>query len=158
VTCSPPGAPGFHVPEVALAEHVEVAVRVDSADRGGVHPAGGIVPSVLAPAPDMTLHVALALAALAAALLLLAFSSQRALALVATVAAGIEVAMAFGQLRLGVPGVPLGLLLGVALAVPGFVAWLRATTKAAISAAAVVAFTGFVQVAVHVVARLDRAI
>jgi hypothetical protein len=106
----------------------------------------------------MTLHVALALAALAAALLLLAFSSQRALALVATVAAGIEVAMAFGQLRLGVPGVPLGLLLGVALAVPGFVAWLRATTKAAISAAAVVAFTGFVQVAVHVVARLDRAL
>jgi len=106
----------------------------------------------------MTLHVALALAALTAALLLLAFSPQRALSLVATAAAGIEVAIAFGKLQIGVAGVPLGLVLGVALALPGLLAWLRATTKPAISAAAVVAFTGIVQVAVHVVARLDRAL
>lgn len=105
----------------------------------------------------MTLHLALAVSALAAALLLLAFSAQRALAIVAALAAGIQVAMALGLLRLGVTGLPLGLVLGLAVGVPGLVAWLRATAKPAISAAAVVAFVGFVQVAVHVVARLDRA-
>jgi hypothetical protein len=104
----------------------------------------------------MTLHVALALSALAAALLLLASSAQRALALVATIAAGVEVAMAFGLVRLGVAGVPLGLVLGTALLVPGLLSWFRATTKPSISAAAVVAFTGAVQVAVNVIARLDR--
>lgn len=105
----------------------------------------------------MTLHVALAVSALAASALLLAFSAQRALPLVALAAAAAEVGMAFGLVRLGVAGVPLGLALGLAIGIPGLLAWLRATSKPAISAAAIVAFTGFVQVAVQLVARLDRS-
>ena len=103
----------------------------------------------------MNLHATLAFSALAAALLLLAFSAQRALALVATLAAGIEVAMALGLVRLGVHGVPLALVLGLGLAIPGVVAWLRAAGKPAISAAAIVAFVGLVQVAMQVVGRMD---
>jgi hypothetical protein len=106
----------------------------------------------------MTLHLALAVSALVAALLLLAFSSQRGLAIVATLAAGAEVAMSLGYLRVGVTGVPLGLVLGLALAVPGILAWLRASAKPAISAAAIVAFAGLVQLAVQVAARLDRSV
>jgi len=106
----------------------------------------------------MTLHLALAVSALIAALLLLTYSSQRGLAIVAALAAAAEVAMSLGYLRLGVSGVPLGLVLGLALAVPGVLAWMRASAKPAISAAAIVAFAGLVQLAVQVLGRLDRAL
>jgi hypothetical protein len=104
--------------------------------------------------PSMTLHVALAVSALVASVLLLTTSQQRALALVALVASGIETALAFGYLHIAVSGVPLGLVLGLALAVPGIAAWLRVTAKSAISAAALVAFTGVLQVAVYVGGRI----
>jgi uncharacterized protein YybS (DUF2232 family) len=94
----------------------------------------------------MALHVTLAVAALVAAAALFLSASSRALATVALVAAGLEVAMAFGWLRLAVAGVPLGLVLGLALAVPGALAWLRASAKAAISAAAIVSLAGVLQV------------
>ncbi len=102
----------------------------------------------------MTLHVALAVSALAASVLLLVFSQQRTLALVALVASGVEVAIQLGLLRLAISGVPLGLVLGLALAVPGLFAWFRATAKGAVSAAALVAFTGALQVLVYMHARL----
>jgi hypothetical protein len=102
----------------------------------------------------MTLHLALAVSALVASVLLVAFSQQRTLALVALAASGIEVAIAFGYLRIGVAGLPLGLVLGLALAVPGLLTWLRATAKGAISAAALVAFTGALQVAAYMSSRL----
>jgi hypothetical protein len=94
----------------------------------------------------MTLHVALAASALAASVLLVLSKVSRPLAVVALVASALEVAMAFGFLRLYVASVPLGLLLGVALAVPGLLAWLRATSKPTVSAAAIVAFSGALQV------------
>jgi hypothetical protein len=94
----------------------------------------------------MTLHVTLAIAALAAALSLFLSASSRALAAVALIAAGLEVAMAFGKIHFSVAGVPLGLVLGLALAVPGALAWLRASAKVAISAAAIVALAGVLQV------------
>jgi hypothetical protein len=94
----------------------------------------------------MTLHVTLAVAALVAAGALFLSASSRVLATIALVAAGLEVAMAFGMIRLAVAGVPLGLVLGLALAVPGALAWLRASAKAAISAAAIVALAGVLQV------------
>ncbi len=94
----------------------------------------------------MTLHVTLAIAALLAAISLFLSAQSRALATIALVAAGLEVAMAFGWLRLAVAGVPLGLVLGLALAVPGALAWLRASAKAAISAAAIVSLAGVLQV------------
>jgi hypothetical protein len=94
----------------------------------------------------MTLHVALAVAALAASAVLVFSAVARPLAALALVASGLEVAMAFGMLRLHVAGLPVALVLGLALAVPGLVAWLRASSKPAISAAAVVALVGVLQV------------
>lgn len=94
----------------------------------------------------MTLHVALAVSALVAAAALFLSGQSRALATIALVAGALEVAMSFGVLRLSVAGVPLGLVLGLALALPGVLAWLRASAKTAVSAAAVVAFTGVLQV------------
>jgi hypothetical protein len=93
----------------------------------------------------MTLHVALAVSALAASAILILSNVARPLAVVALVASAVEVAMAFGVLRLHVTNAPLGLVLGLALAVPGVLAWLRATSKPAVSAAAIVAFAGGLQ-------------
>jgi len=101
----------------------------------------------------MTLHVALAAGALAAAVLLTLLSSARVLGGLAAATAALELAMALGLLRFHVAGVPLGLLLPLGLAVPGLVAWLRASSKPAVSAAAIVAFVGIVQLALHVTAR-----
>lgn len=94
----------------------------------------------------MTLHVALAVSALAASAVLFASAQTRTLGTLALVASALEVAMAFGLLRLGVAGLPLGLVLGLALAVPGLLAWLRASAKTTVSAAAIVAFAGILQV------------
>lgn len=94
----------------------------------------------------MSLHLALAVAALAASVALFLSSQARTLAIVALVASGLEVAMALGLLRLSVAGVPLSVVLGLALAIPGVLAWLRASAKTAVSAAALVAFVGALQV------------
>jgi hypothetical protein len=94
----------------------------------------------------MTLHVALAVSALAASAILVVTAVVRPLAAVALVASALEVAMAFGLLRLRLAGVPLGLALGCALALPGLVAWFRATSKPAVSAAVIVTFAGALQV------------
>lgn len=102
----------------------------------------------------MTLHVALAVAALAASVVLFFSTVGRSLALVGLAASGVEVAMALGALRLHVAGLPLGLVLGLALAVPGLLAWLRAASKPAVSAAAVLALVGILQVAVAVQGRI----
>ncbi len=94
----------------------------------------------------MSFHLALAVAALAASIWLLVSSHARTLAMIAIVASGLEVAMALGLLRLSVAGVPLRIVLGLALAIPGLLAWLRASAKSAVSAAALVAFVGVLQV------------
>jgi hypothetical protein len=96
--------------------------------------------------PPMTLHVALAVSALAASAALYLSRQSRVLAVVALLASALEVAMAFGALRLALPGIQLGLALGLALAIPGLIAWLRASAKLAVSAAAVIAFAGALQV------------
>lgn len=102
----------------------------------------------------MILHVALAVSALAACLVLFFSSVGRALAVIGLAASGLEVAMSLGALRLHVAGVPLGLVLGLALALPGLVAWLRASSKAAVSASAIVALAGILQVVVAVRGRI----
>lgn len=102
----------------------------------------------------MTLHVALAVSALAASAVLFFSAVGRPIAVVALAASGLEVAMALGALRLHVAGLPLGLVLGLALALPGLLAWLRAASKPAVSAAAVLAFVGILQVAVAVQGRI----
>lgn len=102
----------------------------------------------------MTLHVALAVSALVASAALYLSRQSRILAVVALLASGLEVAMAFGALRLALPGVELGLFLGLALAIPGLLAWFRASAKLAVSAAAVVAFAGALQVFVSLNGRV----
>ena len=101
----------------------------------------------------MTLHLALAVSALAGSAILFFAHVARLAAVVALVASALEVAMAFGVLRIHVAGFPLGLALGLALAVTGLLAWLRATSKAAVTAAAVVALAGVLQVFVALQSR-----
>ena len=102
----------------------------------------------------MTLHVALATGALLAALVLALTAPSKALAFVAVVASAVELAMATGVLQLHVASVSLGLILPVLVAVPGVLAWLRAGTKPAVSASAIVAFVGALQLVLHVSSHL----
>src|SRR5512138_615565 len=95
----------------------------------------------------MSLHIGLALSALVASAALLLAHTSRTLAAIALVASGIEVAMALGLLHLSVAHLPLGIVLGLALAVPGVLAWMRSGAKTAVSAAVIVAFVGALQVA-----------
>jgi hypothetical protein len=95
----------------------------------------------------MSLHVALAISALVASAALLLSGASRTLSAIALVASGVEVAMALGLLHLSVAHLPLGIVLGLALAVPGVLAWLRTGGKTAVSAAVIVAFVGALQVA-----------
>ncbi len=95
----------------------------------------------------MSLHIFLALSALVASIALFLAHASRTLALVALVASGIEVAMALGMLHLSVAHLPLGIVLGLALAVPGVLVWMRSSAKTATSAAVIVAFVGAIQVA-----------
>jgi hypothetical protein len=94
----------------------------------------------------MTTQVYLAVAALAASALLFFSSQGRAIAAIALLASGVEVVLVMGWLRVDIGGVNLGLVLALLLAVPGLVAWFRAAGKAAVTAAAIVAFIGILQV------------
>src|SRR5512138_2624666 len=94
----------------------------------------------------MTLHTALAVAALVSSILLFTAHASRALALVALVASGLEVAMAFGYLRLHLSGVSLQLVFGLLIAIPAVLMWLRVSSKSAVSAASILALVGALQV------------
>jgi hypothetical protein len=94
----------------------------------------------------MNLHTALALSAFGFSVVLLLASASRALPAIALVASGLEALMALGYVRVGVAGVPLGLALGLGLAIPGLLAWFRSSGKAAIASASIVAFIGVLQV------------
>src|SRR5512144_1836965 len=95
----------------------------------------------------MSLHIALAISALVASAALLLSGASRTLAAIALVASGIEVAMALGLLHLSVAHLPLGIVLGFALAIPGVLAWLSTGAKTAVSAAVIVTFVGALQIA-----------
>lgn len=102
----------------------------------------------------MMMHAALAWSALAASLLLFFTAAGRLLPAVALAASGLEVLMSLGILHVSVARLPLGLVLGLALALPGVLAWFRATAKPAISAAAIVGFVGVLQVVMYAGLRL----
>jgi hypothetical protein len=89
----------------------------------------------------------LVLAAAVAAVILVVQLPKQLWPIVAAIAAGLELLIRFGILRLSVRGVDLWLILGIALAVAGGMTWMKSTTKVAITAAAVVAFVGLIQVA-----------
>ncbi len=101
----------------------------------------------------MSLPALLAYSGLAAALVLLAASQTRAVALVAVIAGGIEVLRALGLIHLQIKHVPLGLILGAALCIPALVAWFRSTTKPAVTAGAIATFVGAAQVVTILLAR-----
>ena len=93
----------------------------------------------------MTLHLALAVSAVAGAAILLFADASRWAALVALVVGALEVTMSLGVLQVHAGGHPLGLALGLALAIAGLFSWFRASSKAAVTAAAVVALVGLLQ-------------
>lgn len=93
----------------------------------------------------MSTHAILCIVALVASLLLLQGSSRTA-AVVAAIVAGIEVVLALGLVSLSVKGLPLGLILALALCAAGVLCWMRSGGKTAVSAATVVSLIGAVQV------------
>ena len=97
----------------------------------------------------MTLQIAMAAGVLLAALVLLLVSPSRVVPGIAALAAAGELAMALGLVRVHITNGPHGLVFPLGLAVPGLLAWFRSTTKAAVSAAAVVAFVGVLQTAMY---------
>jgi hypothetical protein len=101
----------------------------------------------------MILHTALAYSGLAAALVLLAASQSRGLATLAVLAAGLQVLIQLQLLRLQIAHLPLGLVLGLLLALPALVAWFRSTSKTAVSAGAIAAFVGILQEIGYVIPR-----
>ncbi len=96
---------------------------------------------------------ALAYSGLVAAVVLLTASQNRGLAIVSLLAAAFEVLTQLGLLRLQVAHLHLGLVLGLVLAVPALIIWFKATTKAAITAAAIAALVGVIQVVAYAIPR-----
>jgi hypothetical protein len=86
---------------------------------------------------------------LAAAIALLAISQSRGISIIAVLASGLEVLAQLGVLHLQVGRLPLNLILGLGLAVPGLIAWFRSTGKGAVTAGAIATFVGALQVLVY---------
>jgi len=101
----------------------------------------------------ISLHVALAYSAAFAAAYLVLTTPSRLLPGIALLAAGAEVALAEGWLRLAVHGPTLSLALGAGIAVPALVAWWRAGGKGAVTGASVLAFIGLLQSGLTLLAR-----
>ena len=72
-------------------------------------------------------------------------TTQRLVAVVALLAAAVEVALRFGVVHISTGRFPLGIALGAALAVTGVILWVGATRKALIGAATVIALVGIAQ-------------
>jgi hypothetical protein len=94
----------------------------------------------------MRLSNALSVAALAASAVLLLTPQARIPAIVAAVAAGLDLLVVSGVVRVQAGGFPVTLVLGAVLLVAGVIAYLRVTAKGAVSAATVAALVGLAQV------------
>lgn len=95
----------------------------------------------------MALATTLAIAALVGSIVCLD-SESRAIALLAVIASGIEVAVALDVLRLSIAGVQLPTVLGAILAAAGLFLLTKVNRKMSIVAATVVALVGCLQVLV----------
>ena len=102
----------------------------------------------------MLLHSALSWSGLVAAVVLLLAGQTRGIALIAVLAAAMELLLQHGFIQLHVTHLPLGLVLGLALAVPSLWAWFRSSSKAAVTAGAVAAFVGLVQLVAYAAPRM----
>ncbi|HJZ89078.1 MAG TPA: hypothetical protein VKN99_28095 [Polyangia bacterium] len=95
--------------------------------------------------PLPSLPTILILSALAASILLLLRKGPRLVALIALVASSLEALIQRGWLHIGLKVMPLGLILGGALAVAGAILFTRSSVKSAVAASTVVAFVGLLQ-------------
>jgi hypothetical protein len=95
---------------------------------------------------SMHLSTVLVFAALIASVLAFAFASQRVVAAVAVAVCALQAILRLGLIKLSIAHFPLGIVLGVTLAVTGLVLWFGASRKALVSAATIVALVGAVQV------------
>ncbi len=102
----------------------------------------------------MNLVAVLAVSALVASVALFLTGPSRVLATIALVASAVAVAVDLRMVHLAVAHVPLRLVIGLALAIPGVLSWLRSAAKTATSAAAIVAFVGGLQVVAELGFRL----
>jgi len=94
---------------------------------------------------DITLSMALVLAAVVASVVLLV--QERGLAAAGCLlASGLEALIVFGWVSLHVRSLSVGLILAAVLAVAGAIAWGRAASKMSASAATIVTLVGTVQV------------
>ena len=93
----------------------------------------------------MSLATVLSIAALAASITLLMKREARAYPLLATIASGLQVCIAFGWVSLSVAKIPLGLVLAVILVLAGAMLWIRSQGKSTTSASTVVALVGLIQ-------------
>jgi hypothetical protein len=100
------------------------------------------------------LHHVLSYAGLAAAVVLFVTGPSRVLAIIAVLAAVLEVVIRLDLLHVSIPHVPLGMVLGLCLAVPGLLSWFRTTAKSAVTAAAIATFVGLAQLAAYLPAKL----
>lgn len=93
----------------------------------------------------MSLSLAFAALAAAASVFLLFQFNDRLLPGIAVVVSAVELLLRLGVVRLDVRDVPLGLVLGGALAVVGLVMYFRVATKASVTAATCVLLVGALQ-------------
>jgi len=101
----------------------------------------------------MSLESALVYSGLAAAVVTFTASQSRGVAAIALLAAGLQTLIHLGVLRLGIGQLPLGLVFGIAIALPALIVWFRAAGKAAVSASAIATFIGLVQLVRYVFPR-----
>ena len=93
-----------------------------------------------------SLGTVLIVIAVVAALGLVLEHRDRAVAVVALLAAGVEALIAFGVMSVSVRGLSLGLVLAGILAVCGAICWARSGGKTAVTAATLVTTVGALQV------------
>ena len=93
----------------------------------------------------MNLSFVFAIAALVCSVLLLVQMKNRIWAIAAAAIAGLELLIALNVVHLSVAGIPLALVLGVALAIAGVVVWMQVQGKTHVSAATIIALVGAVQ-------------
>jgi hypothetical protein len=92
----------------------------------------------------MSLSVGFAIVALVASVILLQFK-RRYFPIIAVVASGVEVAIAFGLVKLSIAGLPLMLILGAVLTAMGVIIFMKVNTKLMLAASTILTFIGVVQ-------------
>jgi hypothetical protein len=94
----------------------------------------------------MNVATVLVFAALSASILLFLRTRPRVLPIVALVASGLQALTLLKVVSLGGTGLPMGLILGGALAASGALLYLRVSSKPLVAAATVVAMVGAIEV------------